>query len=236
MASGVRADENGAAGATRRTQAERSAESEERMLNAAEQLFAEQGFVRTTLVEIGRCAGYSGGLTTHRFGSKYGVLQRLFERYRTSVQDKYVDRDAGGTMQAITLADFLNRYFAIDDEEVPRRRALHVLMGESLGPLRDCAALFVDYNRWFASVVEDAVVESQRRGLVRADVDVKDLATMLIATLRGTMLLWHSDSKSFKLAALAESVKGQLRWAMTDKGLAELDGPQRKRRLRKLAA
>ena len=46
----------------RRTQAERTALSEKLILRAAIKLIARQGYSRTTLAEIGKEAGYSGGL------------------------------------------------------------------------------------------------------------------------------------------------------------------------------
>jgi AcrR family transcriptional regulator len=65
---------------TRRSQAERSALSEDRLLDAALQLISERGYDRTTLQAIGDVAGYSRGLVSHRFGSKEGLLWALLER------------------------------------------------------------------------------------------------------------------------------------------------------------
>src|SRR5213079_3307001 len=61
--------------ARRRTQAERTALSEKLILRAAIKLIARQGYSRTTLAEIGKEAGYSGGLVSHRFGSKQDRLR-----------------------------------------------------------------------------------------------------------------------------------------------------------------
>ena len=63
----------------RRTQAERKAESERRIIRAARELFARQGYMRTTLIEVGQSAGYTGGLVTHRFGSKEGLLNAVVD-------------------------------------------------------------------------------------------------------------------------------------------------------------
>lgn len=65
---------------TKPRDAERSRES---ILSAAEQLFAEHGFERTSLADIGMQAGVSRGTPGYFFGSKEqlhrAVLQRLFE-------------------------------------------------------------------------------------------------------------------------------------------------------------
>lgn len=62
---------------TRRTQGERRAEAEHRLLEAALQIVARRGTVRMTLAEVAEAAGYSRGLPTHRFGNKAGLLHAL---------------------------------------------------------------------------------------------------------------------------------------------------------------
>ena len=68
---------SGATGANRLTQADRSALSERRTLEAAVQLMGERGYEKTTLAAIGEAAGYSRGLATHHFGSKADLFARV---------------------------------------------------------------------------------------------------------------------------------------------------------------
>ncbi|HEY5719608.1 MAG TPA: helix-turn-helix domain-containing protein [Gammaproteobacteria bacterium] len=58
----------------RRSQAERTARSDARMLEAAVALICDQGSAGTTLRAVGERAGYSRGLAGYRFGSKAGLL------------------------------------------------------------------------------------------------------------------------------------------------------------------
>ena len=55
---------------TRRTQAERTEISDNRMLEAAVELIVDRGPAATSLKEVGLKAGYSRGLAGQRFGSK----------------------------------------------------------------------------------------------------------------------------------------------------------------------
>src|SRR6204780_5829716 len=64
----------------RRTQGQRRALSDQRMLDAAFKLIERQGVSRTTLVEIGDLSGYSHGLLSHRFGSKGALVRAVTER------------------------------------------------------------------------------------------------------------------------------------------------------------
>jgi len=61
----------------RRTQAQRRAQAEQRLLDAALEIVARTGSVRMTLAQVGEAAGYSRGLAAHRFGSKAGLLRAL---------------------------------------------------------------------------------------------------------------------------------------------------------------
>jgi AcrR family transcriptional regulator len=82
----------------RRTQAERRALSERRLLQAAERLISEQGCSRTTLAQIGEEAGYSRGLVTERFGSK----QRLVEVLARQIQERFAVEALGPALEGRT--------------------------------------------------------------------------------------------------------------------------------------
>lgn len=52
-----------------------------RILTAARELFAEQGFQKTSTAAIAREAGVSEGIVFHHFGSKRGVLSEVSAEY-----------------------------------------------------------------------------------------------------------------------------------------------------------
>ena len=60
--------------------AQRGVERRARILDAALVLFAEQGFVRTSLSMIAERVGITHAGILHHFGSKEGVLRALLER------------------------------------------------------------------------------------------------------------------------------------------------------------
>ena len=75
----------------RRTQAERTAETRRRILDAVVASIAELGFQRTTATEIARRAGVTWGAVQHHFGAKGGILEAVledtFERFEARVSD-----------------------------------------------------------------------------------------------------------------------------------------------------
>ena len=61
-------------------QAERSAATRARVLDAAERLFAEQGYEATSTDEILEASGISRGALYHHFATKQAVFEAVFER------------------------------------------------------------------------------------------------------------------------------------------------------------
>ncbi len=57
-----------------------AAENQERVLSAAQRLFAERGYMETTIDAIASEAGLSAPTVYAAFGSKHGILSRLLDR------------------------------------------------------------------------------------------------------------------------------------------------------------
>ena len=62
-----------------RTNEQRVQDSTLGLLDAAIELFAEQGYERTTAAEIGLRAGFSRNMVRDRYGSKEALLRSLFD-------------------------------------------------------------------------------------------------------------------------------------------------------------
>jgi len=67
-------------GATRRTQAERAAETRDALIAAARPLFAAQGFSEAALETIVRAAGVTRGALYHHFADKTELFAAVFEQ------------------------------------------------------------------------------------------------------------------------------------------------------------
>ncbi len=65
----------------RPAQQKRSAKTETKLLAAAEQLFAERGYMGTKIADIIALSGCSTGSFYHRFGDKEGLARVLVERF-----------------------------------------------------------------------------------------------------------------------------------------------------------
>lgn len=71
--------------ATRRTQAERAAETRDALIAAARPLFAAQGFAEAALETIVRAAGVTRGALYHHFADKTELFAAVFEQVEAEV-------------------------------------------------------------------------------------------------------------------------------------------------------
>jgi AcrR family transcriptional regulator len=174
-------------------------------------LIARQGYTRTTLVQVGKAAGYTGGLVSHHFGSKQGLLRELVEQaagrfYQDQVQPVIEGKSAIEALCAM-VDTYLNE-LVIREE---RMRALYVLMGEALGPVAEINPVFVELNRSFRSASCSQLQAGIDAGEIRPDVDPDAEAAAFIGMLRGVAMQWVADSGCFDIQAVRESMKKALR-------------------------
>lgn len=186
-----------------RTQEQRKAESERRIIRAAIEIFAKQGYLRTTLNEVGQAAGYTGGLVTHRFGSKEGLLKAVV----ANATGRFLEDQMRPAIEAPGVSsaeDVLRRYIETYLNEVFVReshiRALYVIMGESLGAVPDIQADIARLNRDIRSYLEGIVQQGIDTGEFSAQVAPKAAAVLILGLLRGTVMQYLSDNKAFKKA------------------------------------
>jgi AcrR family transcriptional regulator len=197
--------------APRRTQAERSAVSEQRILRAAAKLIARQGYTKTTLAQIGEEAGYTAGLVSHRFGSKLGLLRRLVERIRSRFYQDQLEQALGDATGLEALSSAVETYLNELLVREERIRVLYVLMGEALGPVPELRPVFADLNQGFRAMAERWIESGVAAGEIRADVDRRMEATLFVGALRGVATQWLTDPGCFDLEEAREALKDDLR-------------------------
>jgi AcrR family transcriptional regulator len=207
----VRAASQEAGGDRRRTQAERTATASRRMIRAAMRLIARQGYTRTTLAQVGKEAGYTGGLVSHHFGSKEGLLRALVERAGGRFyQDQLLaaTRDKSGLDALCASMDTYLDELMVREEHM---RALYVVMGEALGPVPEINEVCADLNRGFRRSAGAWIREGVDAGEIRSDLDPDAEAAVFVGMLRGVATQWMAEPRCFDLDAVRESLKDALR-------------------------
>lgn len=92
----------------RLTRAERSAQTRDELLEAAQRRFFQAGYHATTLDDVADDAGYTKGAVYSTFGSKAGLFLALFDDIidqRLAATRAIIDRDDSGAASLQALAD-----------------------------------------------------------------------------------------------------------------------------------
>ncbi len=180
----------------RRTQEERKAESERQIIRAALKLFAEQGYMRTTLNQIGQEAGYPGGLVSHRFGSKEGLLQAVVSH----ITGRFSVDQMGSAIEQNSAEASLKNYLEIYIREVTvregRMRTMYVIMGEALAAVPEIQQDIANLNKGVRNVLAEIVQRGIDNGEFSKEVDAQTAAVLILGMLRGVVMQYLADRKA----------------------------------------
>jgi len=190
---------------SRRTQEERRAEAERRLLEAAAELIAKIGPARVTLANIGERAGYSRGLATHHFGSKGAMMQRLVDAVTVQFRDAVTaqSRSDSALDEAVGL---IGAYFAALAHPAPINRVRLVLWADAVttrspGVAQAMLAADQEFRGELAKRIERGVSS----GEFDTSVDPGGLATAIVGMLRGIAMQHLLDPQVDLNAARAEA-------------------------------
>jgi AcrR family transcriptional regulator len=194
----------------RRTQAERNATANRRLIRAAMRLIARQGYTRTTLAEVGAAAGYTAGLVSHYFGSKTGLLRALVEHAAGRFYQDQMWPAVEGKSGLDALCTIVDAYLTELVVREERMRALYVLMGEALGPVAEINGAFVEVNRSFRVAARSWIQAGIDAGEIRSDIDPDVEAVAFVGMLRGVGTQWMADRGCFEIDRVRETLKEAL--------------------------
>ena len=197
-------------------QAQRSALSDRRMLEAAVRLVNERGTAKTTLKEIGEVAGYSRGLASYRFGSKDGLWMELFARFdeiwKTHLRE-YLQGKTG--LEAIRLAIRAQRDFF--RREPSYLRAMYILWYESLGKESSIRAKLSNHHRIYRRDVKRWIEEGQEAGEIRPDIDADCFSASYCSHMFGTIYQWVVAPDALDLDKLLDHFEENSIFVLTQK-------------------
>ncbi|MFF0577207.1 TetR/AcrR family transcriptional regulator [Streptosporangium saharense] len=131
-----------------------------------------EGGAAVPLEEIARRAGVGIATVYRRFGDRDGVIRACFETYFAEEVEPHALAARTATDPRQGLAGALG---AIVDTMASHRALLTAA--------REAGAFTEAISERFAAPLGDVLAEAQRRGLVRADLLVRDLAAMVVMTL-----------------------------------------------------
>ena len=193
----------------RRTQAERRAESDEKLLLAAASLIAEEGFNAATFEKIGARAGYSRGLASQRFGSKDGLIEALINELHTR-SDELNAHEAiealSGLEEVLASVDIFLRNFAAETE----LRAYFIAMAGTVSTLSHLRSAFAASHQKAKERFMAQIERGQRDGTISTKLDAEAAALMIGSLLLGVSTQWLIDPTT-DLNRIRQTTVGTLR-------------------------
>jgi AcrR family transcriptional regulator len=194
-------------GENRRSQAQRTARSDTRMLEAAISLIIEWGAGKTTLKEIGELAGYSRGLAGYRFGSKEGLLNFVVRSIGEDWLQELKQVTAGKAgYEAICAATDAHFRFCVEAPD--HVRAFYILWFESINPGAGGKDVIAGiHNRRKRDVIAwiNAAID---KDLIDAAVDADVAASQFCSALVGIVYQWLMQPEAMdEIRQLHEGLK-----------------------------
>jgi AcrR family transcriptional regulator len=178
----------------RRTQTDRVAESSKRLLLAAAELTAEQGFEKTTASEIGQRAGYSRAMVRDRYGSKEALIEALFA-------EELEPRVNAGQCEGLDgLARVVHQIEALEDlarEDETLARSFFVLTFETAGPIQSLRPWYRGYFARYETLMTESLALGERDGSICPGLDHAAEARHFISHALGLAFRWTLDWDGF---------------------------------------
>jgi AcrR family transcriptional regulator len=191
----------------RRSQVQRRAESEGKLLSATAALIVERGLNNVSLAEIGRRAGYSHALVNHLFGTKIALIERL----NKVVDDFYYENTKHAMEQSGLdgLLSFIEVYLRLVTGNDPIGRVHVVLWAEAIAGAPEIRPSRAAWDRHFregvGALAARAAIETGRQ------VDVDTTAFVIVGLLRGVAMQLLVDPTSISVRAATEEVSRLVR-------------------------
>ncbi len=172
-----------------------------RILDAAINVFAEQGFHQATISQIARRAGVADGTIYLYFKNKDDIMAHFFDQKTRQVFDCFreeVDKAADAQQK---LRYLIRRHLA----EFQRDRNMAVVyQAETHRLSRICEEQIREMSKLYLDIVTEIVEQGQIEGYMRTDLYVGLVKRFIIGAVDEVINTWlHSDGK-YDLVSMAD--------------------------------
>ena len=186
---------------------EEAAITREQLLSKALTAFSKKGYAATSLEDIAREAEVTRGAIYWHFGSKAELYNTLIREYSSR---------GGAIMQQAaaeggTLVDILRRVFVRQLQAVEEDTALRALMELQLfktglvSELEEGRKQQIEGSVGLVEMLAGIMGQGVQAGLLRSDVNPKEMARAYLAFQNGLIHLWLTAPNQFSLKNSADS-------------------------------
>ena len=190
----------------RRTK-EEAAITRKQVLKKALVVFSKKGYTATTLQDIAHEADVTRGAIYHHFGGKAELYNTLIREY----SDRGIQIMGQAVSEGGTLLDILRRVFVQqlqvieDDHEMRALMELYLFKTGLVSELEEGRQQQIESGVGLIEMLAGIMSQGIEQGLLRSDVDSKEMARTYLAFQNGLIQLWLTAPNQFSLKANAES-------------------------------
>jgi len=173
----------------RLTQAERTALSDDKMVETAINLIVRHGVEGMTLKEVGEAAGYSRSLAGYRFGSKEGLMKHVIR----SIGDEWLQelkRETGDKVGLDAICSAIDAHYRFCLEAPNHFLAFYILWFQSVSPGSLCKEVMVGIHKRRQKDVAEWVEKGIEQGLIDSSVDADVIAEQFCSAVIGIVYQW----------------------------------------------
>jgi TetR/AcrR family acrAB operon transcriptional repressor len=186
---------------------EEAAITREQVLKKALAVFSKKGYAATTLQDIAKEADVTRGAIYHHFGGKaelYNILIREYADRGNQIMEVAVSE--GGSLLDILRRVFVRQLQVIEDDREMRALMELYLFKTGLVPeLEEGRQRQIESGVGLIEMLAGIMSQGMEQGLLRSDVDPKEMARAYLAFQNGLINLWLTAPGQFSLKASAES-------------------------------
>jgi AcrR family transcriptional regulator len=185
-------------------------------MEAALGVFARSGYDRATVDEIVRQAGFSKGAFYVHFESKEDLFWAMLEERISRQQEAFRQAVEHTQPLADNVRTILSGVFGLLRED-PQWGSLYVEFAAHASRNEKVRQrLAAMYQRWRELIVE-ILSASRDAGRTRKDIDLPFVATLLIATVEGSVMQSHLAPETVRLEEIVEPLTRTLsEWLAPD--------------------
>lgn len=187
-------------------QREISDESKNRILDAAEELFAEQGFDGTSLAEVADRSGISRGSIPWHFTNKSGLLMAVVQRATERSRSEPMPPGLGNLESVMTQVATRMR--------APHMAVLHALIGEAGRPDSNIHASYEDFHEKDRRAIAEWLRGDPELTMPGADGD--SVEVLIYAMFIGIHVQWRISPERVDLDAALKAMAELLRLTLRE--------------------
>ena len=167
-----------------------------RIINSAKQLFSEQGYLKTTIVDISRQAGLSEAALYEYFQGKEDLLLTIPDLWVSELL-KDLDEQLFGIQGAVNkLRKYLWWYLRRVEQAPLDAKIVYLFLKTNANFLN--TEVYANVKKFYYYLI-DIFEEGQKNGEMRSDLDPRSARDIFIGTMDHIITRWLLKDRSYSL-------------------------------------